>query len=63
MISMILLRQHLVEPTNQDGARLKVTGGPAIAPIELPQPTGIPTYRAADQKDRTYSLIRLAIEE
>lgn len=50
MISMILLINRLAEPTNEDGGRPKVTGGPAITPIELPQPTGIPTYRAADQE-------------
>jgi hypothetical protein len=63
MISMILLMQHLVEPTNEHGSRPKVTGGPSITPIELPHQTGIPTYRAADQEGRTYSLIYLAIEE
>jgi hypothetical protein len=52
MISMILLMLHLVEPTNEDGARPKVTGGPSVTPIELP-----PTYRAADQEGRTCSLI------
>ena len=63
MISMILLVQHLVEATNEDGARPKATGGPSITPIELPHRTGIATYRGADQESRTHSLIQLAIEE
>ena len=63
MISMILLVQHLVETTNEDGARPPVTGGPSITPIELWHQTGIPTYRAADQEGGTHSLIQLAIEE
>ena len=50
MISMILLVQHLVEATNEDGALPPVTGGPSITPIELPHRTGIPTYRATDRK-------------
>jgi hypothetical protein len=33
MISMILLVQHVVEATNEDGARPKVTGGSSITPI------------------------------
>jgi hypothetical protein len=44
------------------GWRNKICG-PSNTPIELPHQTGIPTYRAADQEGRTYSLIRLAIEE
>jgi hypothetical protein len=63
MISMILLMQHLVEATSEDGAQPKVTRGPSITPIELPLQTGIPTYQAADQEGRTHSLIHLAIEE
>ena len=50
MISMILLVQHLVEATNEDGALPPVTGGLSITPIELPHRTGIPTYRATERK-------------
>jgi hypothetical protein len=63
MIWMILLMQHLAEPTNDDGPQPKVTGGPSITPIEFRRQAGIPTYRVADQEGRTHSLIYLAIEE
>ena len=63
MISMILLMRNLVEPTDEDEARPKLTGWPSSPPIELPHQTGIPAYRAADQEGKTYSLIYLAIEE
>jgi hypothetical protein len=63
MISMILLMQHLVEATNEDGARPKVTRGPSITPIELPLQTGIPTHQVEDEQGRTHLLIHLTIEE
>jgi hypothetical protein len=63
MISLILLMPRLVEATNEDKARPKVTRGPSITPIGLPLQTGIPTYQAADQEGKTHSLIHPAIEE
>jgi hypothetical protein len=63
MISMILLMQHLVEPTNEDGARPKGNWRAFYHTDRIQHQTGIPTYRAADQEGRTHAPIHLAIEE